>query len=489
LYASIAGANWLFLSRNRSADLSHLLTQELDRVGSATYEVHNFLSNAFISIVYIGLAARVSPAMTLSVTACGLVLLAILGPLTLKAQKVGTRLSKMTRQLYTAVIEHIAGLRTAKSYGAERRHVESFNEISDAIADAETQTASVYAVSQLWFDIGSVVAMAILVFVGLTRLGLNPASVLLLIYLFGRLMPRISALQRGYQYLAHLLPSFEAVIALQARFDREQERRPASAATIAFRHRIRLDRVRFAYDPAGPNAVDDLSLDIQFGSLTAIVGPSGAGKSTVADLLTGLHVPQHGRILVDEQPLDDVHMTSWKEGIGYVAQDTFVFHDTVRANLLWANPSATEADILDALRMAEAQFILEAADGLETVLGDRGLRLSGGERQRLALARALVRRPRLLILDEATSALDLENERRVLATIERLKGTVTTLLITHRLPAVRGADIIHVIAHGRVVESGDWTSLRSRPQGLFSGLWDLQDVERTSDQQVNAIAN
>jgi ATP-binding cassette subfamily C protein len=337
--------------------------------------------------------------------------------------------------------------------------------------------------------VGSVAALAALVYLGLIRFGLTPAAVLLLVYLFGRLMPRISALQTGVQYLAHMLPSFEAVAALQARLDAEQEHPTPSTVTIPLRDRIRLEHVHFAYSVNDPAAVDDLTLDIRHGSLTAIVGPSGSGKSTVADLLTGLQRPQRGRLFIDDEVLDDARVAAWKREIGYVAQDTFIFHDTVRANLLWANPAAGEDEITHALQMAEAQFIVDSPDGLETVLGDRGLRLSGGERQRLALARALLRNPRLLILDEATSALDSENERRVLDAIERLRGSVTTVLITHRLSAVRRADVIYVMENGRLVESGDWDTLRARPFGRFRALSDLQDVDQPTDRRAGAAVD
>ena len=159
---------------------------------------------------------------------------------------------------------------------------------------------------------------------------------------------------------------------------------------------------------------------------------------------------------------------SWREKIGYVAQDTFLFHDTVRANLLWARPDATESDLRGALRMAAAdEFVARLPQGLDTIVGDRGATLSQGERQRLALARALLRRPRLLVLDEATNSLDSENETRILGAIERIHGGITTVLIAHRLSTIRWADLIYVIEDGRVVESGDWTTLSAKLDGRF----------------------
>jgi ATP-binding cassette subfamily C protein len=183
--------------------------------------------------------------------------------------------------------------------------------------------------------------------------------------------------------------------------------------------------------------------------------------------------------VVDGKPLSPERLKSWREQIGYVTQDTFLFNDSVRANLLWARPEASEEEIWRTLKLAAAAgFVSELPDGLETILGDRGVRLSGGERQRLALARALLREPSLLILDEATSALDSENERRIQKAIEGLHGRMTILIITHRLSTIRGADIIHMLERGRLVESGSWKVLMSNEDGRFRALAMVQGIPR-----------
>lgn len=168
----------------------------------------------------------------------------------------------------------------------------------------------------------------------------------------------------------------------------------------------------------------------------------------------GLIVPDKGRVLVDGVQLVPTNLKSWRDQVGYFNQDTFLFHDTVRANLLFARPDATEEEIWQALKLAAAdEFVSRLPEGIDTIVGDRGMQLSGGERQRLALARALIRKPSLLILDEATSSLDLENERRILKTLEGLRGRVTILIISHRLSAVQGADTIYELQNGKVVEA------------------------------------
>ena len=266
---------------------------------------------------------------------------------------------------------------------------------------------------------------------------------------------------------------------MEARCEAAAEPEPARSEGIELREAVRLEGVSFAYQDSGePLVISDLDLTIQAGKTTAIVGPSGAGKSTIADLVMGLIQPDEGRVLVDERPLRAEQRRAWRSKIGYVPQDTFLFHDTVRENLLWARPDASDGEIREALRLAAAEdFVSRLPEGMETVLGDRGVRLSGGERQRLALARALLRKPSLLILDEATSNLDSENERRIQSAIEKLHGSMTILIITHRLFTTRSADVIYVLEQGRLVESGDIDTLVARKQGRFLELCKAQSID------------
>jgi ATP-binding cassette subfamily C protein len=191
----------------------------------------------------------------------------------------------------------------------------------------------------------------------------------------------------------------------------------------------------------------------------------------------GLVTPDEGNILIDGKAFSPKSMKAWREQIGYVPQDTFLFNDTLRANLLWAKPEAKEEEINQSLRFAAAEdFVNGLPKGLDAILGDRGVLVSGGERQRIALARALLRKPSLLILDEATSSLDSENEKRIQNAIETLHSQMTILIMTHRLSAVREADIIHVLEKGQLVESGTWGSLMANRDGRFFALCQAQGI-------------
>jgi ATP-binding cassette subfamily C protein len=233
--------------------------------------------------------------------------------------------------------------------------------------------------------------------------------------------------------------------------------------------------VTYRYPGAESPALRDVTLSIPAGRVTALVGSSGAGKSTLADLLLLLLTPERGALVVDGVPLAADRRDEWRASVGYVPQETHLFHDTIRENVRWVAPGASDADVLDALRMAGASALLSRLpNGLDTRIGDRGTLLSGGERQRLALARALLRRPRLLVLDEATSALDPESERSIRQTIASLTPAVTVLTITHRLTTARQADHVVVLDHGAVVAEGPWETLLSGENSRLARLWTAQ---------------
>ena len=476
LYWAIAKTKWLFFSRNQSSDFTHVLTNEMERVGAATTHILRLLASAIVTAVYIILAFKLSVMMTGLVFVCGVGLLLLLKRKTQVAQVAGRGLSQAMQALYASITEHLNSMKLTKSYGAEDRHADIFARHIDQVRHMYGRAARNQAEVKAWFDISSVCIVSVILYISIEVLAVPATTVLLLLFLSTRVMPRFSTIQTHYQGFISLLPAFESVVDIQARCTAAAEARPQGTEKIELRHAIQFERVSFSYEES--EVIRDLDLSIRAGETTAIVGPSGAGKSTVADLTIGLITPDKGRVLVDGILLSAERMKPWREQIGYVTQETFLFHDTVRANLLWANPGATEEEIYEALRLAAAEeFVSKLPDVLDTVVGDRGVRLSGGERQRLALARALLRNPSLLLLDEATSALDSEHEERIQHAIENLHGFMTILVISHRLSTVRQADTICVLDEGRLVELGTWDSLIEKENGRFQALCRAQGMD------------
>jgi ATP-binding cassette, subfamily C, bacterial len=459
LYRAIAGAQWRFITQSRPADFTHALTAELGRVAEAVSSALLLAGDLMLGALYIGLAFVLSPLTSAIVVGAGTVLALGLRGRTRRIERHGAELAAITNALYAAATEHLQSLKTAKTYGAEERNYALFADLSGRIAGTNVETAREQVAASSWFELGATLILMPLLYVAVRVIKVPPAELLLLLVLFMRVMPRIQSSHHHYRGYVNLLPSFSNVMALEERCRAAAEPLPMTADAPEFRSEIRFESVTFAYALKGPPAVRGLDLTIAAGKITALAGPSGAGKSTVADLVMGLCAPDAGRITVDGAALTPGAARAWRERIGYVGGETTLFHGTVRDNLRWAAPAASEAEMWEALGRAAAEFVRALPNGLDTAVGDRGATLSQGERQRIALARALLRRPALLILDEATNSLDYETEARVIGAIEALRGAITVLMIAHRRTSIRRADFIYLIADGGVVESGGWREL------------------------------
>ncbi len=478
VYRAMAAAEWRFLVTRPPSAFVHTLTGEVGRVGVAVNHVTGLAVEVMASLVYIALALRLAPMMAVLVMgSAGVLAWSLRGSID-GARASGERASGGRAQLHAAVADHIASLKTARSYGVVERHTEVFLDLSRASRAVSLEAASGESDLQQSLELGSTILLALIVYVSSTIIGVSPALLLVLLFIFARLMPRLVTIYRRVQVLALTLPAIEAVTRLEHECLSAAEPMTAPEREMApLAESIRFENVSFAYDRrAGLPAVSGLNLQITAGLTTAIVGPSGSGKTTVADLLMGLLPPATGRILVDGEALTSHGLRAWRRQIGYVAQDTFLLHDTVRANLVWARPEATDDDVWRALRLSAAdRFVEDLPRGLDTMVGERGVLVSGGERQRLSIARALLREPRILVLDEATSSLDAENERRIQQAIDGLQHRMTVVIVTHRLSTIKHADVIHVMDGGRVVQSGTWDALRAERHGRFYTMAQLVD--------------
>jgi len=258
------------------------------------------------------------------------------------------------------------------------------------------------------------------------------------------------------------------------------ERRPAGAVDIGPVRDVRFDRVSFRHKGAAEYALEDVSFEAELGDTIAFVGPSGSGKSTLVKLLVGLYPPEQGTVLYNGQPTTALRFNRVRRQIGFVTQEAHMFAGTIRENLRLVKPDATDEEMVAAMEQASCAYLLEkTADGLDTAIGEMGMKLSGGEKQRLSIARALIRQPRLLIFDEATSALDSLTEEQINETVRRIcaRRTQITILIAHRLSTVMQADTIFVLERGRIVERGSHAELLEG-KGLYYAMWRQQIGER-----------
>jgi ATP-binding cassette subfamily B protein len=266
------------------------------------------------------------------------------------------------------------------------------------------------------------------------------------------------------------------------------EPRPANPVPLPDLRQLAFEHVTFKHQSASSPALTDISFEVGRGDTVAFVGPSGAGKTTLVKLLVGLYPPQAGDVRYNGHASTTVDLDQLRNQIGFVTQDTQLFSGTIRENLLFVNPAATDAECMDVLRKAACDSLLARADrGLDTVIGEGGVKVSGGEKQRLSIARALLRRPHLLVFDEATSSLDSLTEEEITATIRGVAADqdVMTILIAHRLSTIMHADRIFVLERGRIVESGPHAALLEQ-KGLYYARWRQQIGERRSAPVVPA---
>lgn len=469
LHAAVLAARWSYFGKRRIADVLHALTGEADRAATAVSHLLLVSTSLLITSVYVVIALRLSAPLTLLVGTCGAALLYLLRGRTRRSAALGDEYVAATRRQFRIASDSLNGLKVLKSLGAEDRAAAAFGASARARIATYVELLEGFARSKIVLDAGAAIMMSVLLLVAIRVLRTDGATLLLLIVLFARLMPRVIGLQAAAQTVAANFASVDTILTMTDECRAQAEPPARTAPPVDISREVSLQRVSFTY-PDGTIALRDVTLAIPAGRFTAIVGASGAGKSTIADLLLGLLTPGVGRILVDDRPLDEGDVAGWRRGIAYIPQDGFLLADSVRDNMRWAHPSATDEEIWTALERADAAgFVRRRAAGLSTAVGDGGTQFSGGERQRLALARGLLLEPRILVLDEATSALDLATERQILETVAALGTAVTRVVITHRLPAIRHADVIHVLERGRLVESGTWQQLVARG-GPFAHL-------------------
>ena len=473
LYEAITRADWLFITRSRSSDLIHVVTLDIQRIATGTHFFLTMMSTGAIAAVHLVLAFMLSPIMALTVIICAAVLAFIMRPLSSKALRLGHTLQKNSRGMFSTITEFLGGMKTAKSFGSELQYIKSFQEFSKRAAEEITRFHRMQAGTMIFNNVGAVVCISVLFYAAVIIFKIPPVKLFLLIFLFSRILPRVATLHQNYQQVLNMVPAFIAVEKLQS--DCRQAAEPSDMKTpqhIKLRKNIRYQDVSFQYDLSqNVFALKNINIEIPARKMTAIIGPSGSGKTTMADIMIGLLKPTSGYLKINDEMLNGRHLHDWRYSVGYVPQEPFLFNDTIHANLLYARADASLEDIWLALEMAAAaKFVRTLPEGLNTVIGERGIRISGGERQRIALARALTRRPELLLLDEATSSLDADNEKQIQDAIEGIQGKQTIVVIAHRLSTIQRADWIIVLDKGEVVEQGTWVDLAAGKMSRFSAM-------------------
>ena len=450
-WRALLAADWRTLARQRRSDGASLLISEVDRAGFGVQQALAVLAAA-ITLTALGLAAlALSPRIALgAVLASGAVLFAF-GGLRRRARQLGTEMGAAYAQVHGALGEGLGALREIKSLGSEASAAALAEQGFARLRSSQLDFWRAQGLSQAALQTGGAAALAGLIWLAVARWQVEAAVLIPLIALFVRAVPLLGALQDAWLQWAHARSAIAATLDLIATAEAAREPEILANAAPSLSRELRLSGAEVRFAGAERAALSMIELTIPARHTVALTGASGAGKSTLADLLGGLLAPDAGTFSIDGVALDAATRRAWRSRVAYVHQQPVLLAASLRENLRWAAPAASDAELKAALRSAAAEFALALPHGLDTMLGDGGRVLSGGERQRIALARALLRDPALLILDEATSALDADSEAQVAAALLRLKGRLTILIIAHRGVLTELADQHYRLEQGKLI--------------------------------------
>jgi ATP-binding cassette subfamily C protein len=463
LYRAMLHSRWQHLSSIPVSRLTNTLAKEVQLSSAVYWQGFDMLSGLMTGAFYCAMAVitlDIPPTVAIFAT---VVLISFLfgfrGFLT-RAGRIGEKALGISNALQKNIQEHLWAAKSIKSLGIEQRAVRSLDEISRQFEHNERQSKTNKVLSRMAVEWAATATLSAMIFVALRVLSFDVAKAALLILIMYRLMPVSTHAQQALVALKGALPSCREVFALLAAAEAQAEAGHASVSSRIF-GRFELAHVRFTYPGAAQPAIDDVSIQLTPGTITALVGPSGAGKSTLADIVLGLIEPDAGTIRIDGADVGSVANQAWRQGVGYVPQQAELVSGTIRDNIAWGKLEAADPEIVEAMRSVGLDALLKRLpDGIHSYIGEYGGELSGGERHRITLARALVRKPRLLVLDEPTAAIDPETEMIVWNTLKRMKTDAAVLVITHRLESLDNVDEVAVLRNGRLVDRGPWSRVR-----------------------------
>jgi ATP-binding cassette subfamily B protein len=465
---------------------SGAVLRQLEKARNDSRElIGEFVNTVFVSSLVLLLVLGYAFSLHWSLGVSLVVMVPVLGLLTSvlgrRIRRVQTRIFKETTDLAGSTTESLRNIELIKSLGLETQEIERLNGTNTKILGLELQ--KVKTVRMLMFGQGTainffrallMVQMLALTYFKIITLGEFFTLMMYSFFIFSPLSDLGETVSK-YQETRASLENFQKIL-----MQKPADANPGGAVPMGI-ETIEFSRVTYRHPAAKEHAIMEVSFSARAGESVAFVGPSGAGKSTLVKLLLGLYRPDSGRILFNGIDSAEVNYDALRRRVGFVPQSIELFAGTIRDNLLFVRPDASDADCLSALESARLSGLLERSrEGLGTRIGEGGLKLSGGEKQRLAIARALLRSPDILIFDEATSSLDSETEKEITRTIDGIIGSrpaFITVLIAHRLSTIAHADRIVVLGKGRVVEQGGHLELLRR-KGLYFTLWKHQGIER-----------
>jgi ATP-binding cassette subfamily C protein len=449
LISALLNARWDYFVSQPAGRFANAIGIESWRAAEAYYELTIAAAYLIQVLVYTAAAVLVSWKVAAAAFGAGLIIMFLLKNLVKIGRRAGLEQTELIKEMVSRLTDALHGIKPIKAMAGEDHLL--------PLLEAETRSLNLAQRSQVFAketlkavqEPVAVLFLAVGMF-ALITLGDEPFSVIMILaFVFYRMVTRFTEVQHRYQKMATLESAFWSLTESIERAEAASETARGQGRRPVFERGIRFENVFFRYGEK--SVLNGVSLEIPTGGFVGIAGASGAGKTTIADLIIGLAHPQQGDILIDDVSLAEIDLTAWRKQVGYVPQEMFLFHDTIYNNVVLGDTSISRAEVEEAIRAAGArEFVSRLPDGMDTVIGERGGRISGGERQRIAIATALVRKPKLLVLDEVTTALDSQTEAEICATLRNLSGKVTIVAISHQPALMNEVQTLYRIEAGRV---------------------------------------
>ncbi len=464
------------VSRYKVGDLVLFANDAALAVDRQITEVNKIAVNLTFSLMYLAVIVRLSAILAIAAAVLTLAVAFVQYRLIPRLRRVVRRVTETQVESAKYLTESIQALRLLHMFGMQRRSVENARSLLGKTQEQLQKRAFIFYLPEPILDVVPMVAIGVLA-VTAVLFQESQGNILPVLLTFLLVLQRLSARLRGaVGAITIFVDNSARMLRLETILDRRDKAFEQSGDKTfpGLKGDIEFKSVTLSYGNDETYALKDLTFTIPRNQTVALVGESGAGKSSIVDVLMGLYQPTAGQVLINGRPLGEYQLEEWRQQIGVVSQDTFIFNDSILENLRYGRPAAALEEVVEAAQAAQAhEFILALPNGYETVVGERGYRLSGGQRQRLALARALVKQPEILILDEATSALDSESEKLIQQALEQFQKDRTVIVIAHRLSTIVDADQILVLERGQLLECGNHRELL-KESGRYARYWKLQ---------------
>ena len=474
-YKSFLNASWSFFQNKEYGTLANTLVRETEKANLGFESLARMIATFVTVLCYAVLLLLISWELTLVVLLATVLLLA---PTLLVNKYVYT-----IRMLHTEASNIFQGkmydtLNALKLITGFAKKEDTLKEAEPSIRTQEKTAVKFVMVRVFLSLIGEPVGIILVIvsgMIGLSYLDLQIATLTAFLYSINRLAVESQTFIVERNNVAASLPSFEQIDSLKKESELLKEKSTGKKIN-SFSSGIYLTDLSFSYN-GKENVLSNINIDIPKGSMVAVVGYSGSGKSTLIDLIMGFYFSQKGDLRIDKNSINEISLRDWRMLLGYIPQQPFLFNTSIKNNLLWANNNARDSDVEHACRLANAEKFISTLDGkYDALVGERGVKISGGEAQRICLARALIRKPKVLILDEATSSLDSHSELLIKESIENLTGETTIICIAHRLSTIQSADRIYYLEAGKIIEEGTFKELIDRKESSFRKTAKLQGI-------------